>query len=256
LPGGDAEGVARSAGERLARSAAVLSGEPMGAEGVFRAIGALATSRYEGTIGRGNLTLCSHSAAATEILVTLKDPVPLRDLRTLRKLLEISAEGLTVLTDGQHAFGLGRVSQDYTPEDESHFSVRIVDNGVWQLDHSDRALMRVEHSIPEIPKPALERSEFIENPVLSSPFRPSLAVISVSVRKASGRMSSRAAGRAHTPCRFRRPESGAVSEASRPSGGWIVSRRTPRSTGSGNASISGAKGGYLGVTPKTRRLLE
>ena len=162
LPGGDAEGVARSAGERLARSAAVLSGEPMGAEGVFRAIGALATSRYEGTIGRGNLTLCSHSAAATEILVTLKDPVPLRDLRTLRKLLEISAEGLTVLTDGQHAFGLGRVSQDYTPEDESHFSVRIVDNGVWQLDHSDRALMRVEHSIPEIPKPALERSEFIE----------------------------------------------------------------------------------------------
>ena len=84
----------------------------------------------------------------------------------------------------------------------------------------------------------------------------SLADISVSMRKASRRMSSRAAGRAHTPCRFRRPESGAVSEASRPSGGWIVSRRTPRSTGSGNASISGAKGGHLGVTPTTRRLLE
>jgi hypothetical protein len=162
LPGGDAEEVARIAGETLTRSVAVLSGEPRGADEVFRALGALATSRYEGAIGRGVLTLCGRSGAATETLVVLKDPVSLRDLRTLRKLLEISEEGLTVLIDSQHAFGLGRIHSDYSAEEESHFSLRIVESGIWDVSHAGQTLMRVEHSIPHLPQPALGREQFID----------------------------------------------------------------------------------------------
>lgn len=153
--------VARAAGETLAIDAAYRADDSQPSFGVFDAINKLATTSYEKRAGVGRLVLARSDSAGVDRTVLLKRPVPLRDTRTLRKLLEISSRGRrSVLANGRVAYGLGTIRDDYKPEAEAVFEIVVAGPGTWDLRHAGVPLMTVTYGTPHLPVERLSRAVF------------------------------------------------------------------------------------------------
>jgi hypothetical protein len=146
----------KAAGIALTSSAVLLAGHH--GSGLFDAMTALATTRYERRVGVGSLLLALPDAPHIDRVLTLMQPVSVRDTRTLRKVLETSSrDGASLLTEGSHVYGLGRLRPDYPTESESVFGLLVTGDGTWELHHCDIALARVEFGAPLLPKQQLQR---------------------------------------------------------------------------------------------------
>jgi hypothetical protein len=153
--------VARSAGETLAIEAAYRADPSRPAFGFFDAMNRLATTSYERRIGVGRLILARQGATGVASAVLLKQPVPLKETRTLRKLLEISSRGTrAVLINGREAYGLGTGEDSYETTSESVFEVVVSGPGTWDLRHAGVPLMAVTYGSPHLPEERLSRARF------------------------------------------------------------------------------------------------
>lgn len=155
--GEDPADVAKAAGNALVRSATMLSGYEMPSE-LFDGLNRVATMRYERRVGNGSLILADAGSEHVIRSVTLREPVPIRETRTLRKLLEISSlRGESLLTDGNEAYGFGRQGEKYPEASESVFKVVVSGDGVWELRHSEVRLVTVRFGAPQLPEQPLGR---------------------------------------------------------------------------------------------------
>lgn len=153
--------VARIAGERLAVDAAYRADDNEPSTEIFEAVNKLATTSYERRVGVGRLILARRDAPGVDRAVILKQPVRLRDTRTLRKLLEVSSRGRrSVLIDGRVAYGLGTIQDAYDPLTESVFEIVVSGPGTWDLRHAGVPLMAVSYGAPHLPVERLQRSQF------------------------------------------------------------------------------------------------
>jgi len=155
--GADPADVAKAAGRALTRSATVLAGNEMGSD-LFDGLNRVATTRYERRVGIGSLLLADPRSEHVDRSLTLRTPVPVRETRTLRKLLETSSRhGESLLTDGSVAYGLGRQRADYPNESESLFQVLVIGDGAWELHHASVPLATVQFGTPRLPEQRLRR---------------------------------------------------------------------------------------------------
>ena len=153
----DPGGVAKAAGKALTRSATTLAGNVMGSD-LFDGLNRVATTRYERRVGIGSLLLADPGSEHVDRSVTLQEPVPVGETRTLRKLLETSSRlGESLLTDGSEAYGLGRQRADYPAASESVFQLLVVGDGTWELHHADVPLATVQFGAPRLPGQPLQR---------------------------------------------------------------------------------------------------
>ena len=155
--GADPAEVAKAAGKALTRSAATLAGNVMGSE-LFEGLNRVVTTLYERRVGIGSLLLADRGSEHVDRSVTLQEPVPVGDTRTLRKLLETSSRrGESLLTDGSEAYGLGRQRADYPATSESVFQLLVVGDGTWELHHAGVPLVIVQFGTPRLPGQPLQR---------------------------------------------------------------------------------------------------
>ena len=155
--GADPAEVAKAAGKALTRSAAMLAGNVMGSD-LFDGLNRVATTRYERRVGIGSLLLADRGSEHVDRSVTLQEPVPVSETRTLRKLLETSSlHGESLLTDGTKAYGLGQQRADYPAASESVFQLLVVGDGTWELHHAGVPLATVQFGAPRLPEKPLQR---------------------------------------------------------------------------------------------------
>jgi hypothetical protein len=155
--GVDPADVARAAGMALTRSAVILSGNEMWPD-LFDGMNRVATTRYERRVGIGSLLLVDTRSPHVERVLRLREPVPIGETSTLRKLLEISSRhGESLLTDGSVVYGLGRLRADYPEGSESVFQLLVVGDGVWELHHGGHPLATVQFGAPRLPDQQLQR---------------------------------------------------------------------------------------------------
>ncbi len=155
--GVDAIDVARAAGRALTRSAITLAGNTMWSD-LFEGMNRVATTRYERRVGIGSLLLAVPASEYVEQVLTLREPVPVDETRTLRKLVETSSRhGESLLTDGSVVYGLGRLRDEYPESSESVFQLLVVGDGGWELYHADVALATVQFGAPRLPEQRLPR---------------------------------------------------------------------------------------------------
>jgi sensor domain DACNG-containing protein/sensor domain DACNH-containing protein len=155
--GADPADVAKAAGKALIRSATTLAGNEMSSD-LFDGLNRVATTRYERRVGSGSLLLADPGSEHIDRSVTLREPVPVGETRTFRKLLETSnRQGESLLTDGSQAYGLGRQRADYPEASESVFQLLVVSDGVWELHHADVPLATVQFGTPRLPGQPLQR---------------------------------------------------------------------------------------------------
>jgi hypothetical protein len=160
--------IVRSAASRLVDSVVqVLLAQYLGS-GFKDSIDAVAAQPYEGREGVGTLVLAASEHPQADIDVRFDRPVSVRATRELRKVLEMSGAGLSLMCDGAHVYGLGRLAAGYDPAAENAFVVTVVGRGSWELatpatDASDPVrLLRIDNGRASVPKDRLSKDKFLD----------------------------------------------------------------------------------------------
>ena len=154
--------LARRAGTRFVGGTVFLTGSYEG-HGLFSALSAVSTTRYEGLSGHGSLFAVAPNDPDLVIDVQLRAAMSFNDIRGVRKLLEMSErERLGLLTDGSRIYALGHIQSSYEPADERIFDFHIVGDGKWLMHHAGAPLLSVEFDVPALPKDRIDRARFMD----------------------------------------------------------------------------------------------
>jgi hypothetical protein len=147
------------------------------AAALFERCAALSAEGYEGGETRGTLLLLPRGHPAVEVLLELREPVPLVATRAARKALELARGDVAPLSDGLAIWGLGRVAHPYDPARQDLFEVRFDGRARWELRHGGEPLFAVAGRPPARPLPTLERPRFeaLARDVLAAGGPPALA---------------------------------------------------------------------------------
>jgi hypothetical protein len=152
--------ILRSAARVMMHGPAWAAGNVAAAPGLFLALDRLSSMRYEGGEGRGGLFLAPRGHPNLETSLTFHSAVALADHRGVRKVLELTGEGLGLLSDADVVYGLGGVTGDYERARENLFEVRFQGHASWELSHADAVLMRVVNGLPRLPRADLDEDHF------------------------------------------------------------------------------------------------
>jgi hypothetical protein len=80
---------------------------------LFSACSALASTQYEKRDSIGSIIVSARKHPNVEPVVSLRESVPITELRTSRKLLQLSVTGLSLLFDGDGIYGAGKGAPGY-----------------------------------------------------------------------------------------------------------------------------------------------
>jgi hypothetical protein len=123
--------------------------------GHFDLIGDLSLLPYEGRGATGAIGLWE-SPEEVVCDVEFADPVPLRESKSLRKLLMLADDGWILVSDGEAVLGLLRpeVAEDRPPA----LRLEVTERGAWSLHADGTELMTVRDGRPRLPKPPADEA--------------------------------------------------------------------------------------------------
>ena len=149
-----AEIIRRSAGRFVDTIALTLTSN---AVGLFSAINDISSQTYERLGARGQLIVAQRDDLNDGFIVTIEDPVGLRNTRSARRLLELTDETTALLTDGRSVNGLGMC-----PSAPNVAKIRIKGNSEWSLSIDGKELISVTHQQATLPKQDFDKNLFKE----------------------------------------------------------------------------------------------
>ncbi|GAB3222384.1 diadenylate cyclase [Hymenobacter seoulensis] len=148
--------VLRAAGRRFMLRAAA------GSHGLYDACNGIAALRHEGDEGVGTMIISRRNHPAVVPILTLDSPIPLRDYRRIRKLLELSEDRNALLTDATDVFGLGYLVEPTDPQYEALFTVHFTKHYSWELSHNAQIMMKVVSNTPRLPQGTVDENNFAD----------------------------------------------------------------------------------------------
>mgnify|MGYP001048574197 CR=1 FL=1 len=160
LLGRDADEVIRAAGKRLMYTPAWAGGARQGIEGLFHACNTISSMRYEGAEGVGKMLITRREHPNVAVILALSQPIPIKDHRAVRKLLEISSAENCLLTDAFYIYGFGNVVGEYDPQREDLFLINFTKHYTWELQHAEHMLMRAGYGQPQLPQQSISQEQF------------------------------------------------------------------------------------------------
>jgi hypothetical protein len=150
----------RAGGRDLMYAPASAGGNFDGLHGLFDAVNAISAMRYEGGDGRGSIVIARQNHPNLKKVVRLSSPVPLRQHRAIRKLLEMTSPETMLLSDSAVVYALGHTTGNYDAGTEDLFVISIPAHHTWELIHSNHVLMRVAYGEPALPKQRIDPTRF------------------------------------------------------------------------------------------------
>lgn len=149
-----AEELMRAAGQLIAMTAGYAAGGVVGIHGLFELCNAISEMRYESGESRGGLVICRRDHPDVDLDVVFRSPIPVREHRTVRKLVEVTKGARRLITDGTALFGAGLQKGRYDGVAEDLFEIRFVGHHRWELLHAGHLMMKVGSGLPELPRPS------------------------------------------------------------------------------------------------------
>jgi hypothetical protein len=152
--------ILRAAGRVLMQTPATMAGTLAAAPAFFQTCHRISAMPYEGREGSGRLLVAAAGHPAVHVDLAFPTRIDLGDHRAVRKVLEMTGEGLAMVSDSTHVAGLGRVVEGYDRSAEDLYEVRFRGHATWELCHADSILMRVADGAPRLPQWDLDEDEF------------------------------------------------------------------------------------------------
>jgi hypothetical protein len=142
------------------RTPALVVGKPQAADGFFHTCHRISTTHYEGREGSGTMLVAAERHANVRLEMTLRSRIDLHDHRAVRKVLEMTGDGLAMVSDSAVLLGLGRMGDGYDRSSESVFEVIFGSHAAWTFGHAQAVLMSVADGSPRLPQGELDEDEF------------------------------------------------------------------------------------------------
>ncbi len=136
----EAEEIAVRAAKLLMR-VPFIAGEMMNS-GLFDPLEKVTQLMYEGQISRGRIILAAAEDPNINYVLRLSNPVPLRQARWLRKLLQMATRDTALISGYDKVFGLGSTSDISTEP----YAIDVVDRHHWDL-RQGRNILRHTYKI-------------------------------------------------------------------------------------------------------------
>ena len=131
-----------------------------GTHGLYDACNGVAALRHEGDEGVGIMLVARRHHPAIVPVLTLENPIPLRDHRRIRKLLELSEDRTALVSDATDVFGLGYLVPPEDPTYEPLFTVHFTRHYSWELTHNEEVMMKVVSNTPRLPQGRVDTENF------------------------------------------------------------------------------------------------
>lgn len=150
--GRDAGEIIRSAGKKLMYTPAWQGKESSGLHHLFDSCNTISSLKYEGAEGAGELIVARKDHPNIKVDLHLKKPIPVDNYKAVRKLMEMTGEGMSLLSDSGFIYGLGKQYGVYDPQNEDLFLIRFTKYYTWHLCHANNEMMEVAYCQPSLPK--------------------------------------------------------------------------------------------------------
>jgi len=148
----------RAASDLLMSVPAMTRGRWQGPD-LFTVFNDISTQLYERQASFGRLLLVDPTSKEIEYVLKLAAPVPLREVRWSRKLVQLASGDAKLICNGESIFGVGRWSSDLASVFEVDFSAQRT----WTLRQGRRDFLRSHFGDPKLPKGAISEERFLEN---------------------------------------------------------------------------------------------
>ena len=109
---------------------------------------------YERTGASGHLAIVRSEKVADLLRVRFQRPVPLRQAKSMRKLLELTDDFSSLLADDKGVYGLGSRTAG-----RDVVEITVTNHAEWELSIDGTALMRVAYGHATLPRPLLDEQE-------------------------------------------------------------------------------------------------
>jgi len=130
---------------------------------LFERFNLISSLMYEGAEGTGHLLLTDPENEAIDYVLRFKVPVPFREPRWARKILQMAANDIALVADPECIHGLGRLRAEHDPTKQDIFVIDFLDHYHWELRCGKQVLLRSRYGEPRLPKEVISRDLFINN---------------------------------------------------------------------------------------------
>lgn len=158
--GRPAEELIRKAGKQFMYTISQAGHAFEGLHGLYDACNNIASLKYEGEEGIGQMIIARKDHPNVKLTLQLKKPIAVRDFRKVRKFLELSNNESLIISDSSLIYGLGKLVGEYNPKDESLFVVNFTSHHKWEVSHNNQKMMVVEYRQPNLPKEKISKNYF------------------------------------------------------------------------------------------------
>ncbi|MEI2420937.1 hypothetical protein V6O07_11750, partial [Arthrospira platensis SPKY2] len=118
---------------------------------LFTSLNLISSLMYEGTKGIGQLILIDPDSSEIDFLLRFDEPVPFREPRWVRKVLQMATSGVGIIANSRHIYGLGQLNELYDYSSQNAFTIVFLDHYHWELRCGDQALLRSHYAEPKLP---------------------------------------------------------------------------------------------------------
>lgn len=139
-----------------------ISGQYVPGE-LFDRFNLISSLMYEGLHGIGHLVLAKPDSLAVEFLIRFKEPVPFREPRWARKILQMASPDVALIADSEVIYGLGRLKASEDGNVQEAFVIDFLDHFHWQLRRGQRVMLTVRYGNATLPQEFVGRERFLEN---------------------------------------------------------------------------------------------
>lgn len=161
--GRNAEEIARVAASNFMRTPAYMISQHYVPGDLLERFDLISSLMYEGLHGVGHLVLADPKCPSIDYLVQFKEPVPFRESRWARKVLQMASADIALIADSELIYGLGRLNPSHNFETEPAFVVDFLDHYHWELKIGQQILLRSRYGEPTLPKEKLSKDRFLDN---------------------------------------------------------------------------------------------
>ncbi len=130
---------------------------------LFTAINELSSLLYEGAKGVGRLLLVAPDNPLIVYSMRLAVPVPFRQARWARKILQMSSAEFALVANGHAIHGLGDLSAEHDSTAQDAYWIDFVDHCRWNLRLGRRTLMTTAFGEARLPDEPITQPRFFDS---------------------------------------------------------------------------------------------
>lgn len=118
---------------------------------------------YEGAEGIGHIVLANPESESIDYMIRFREPVPFREPRWARKVLQMAAADVALIADSERIYGLGMLNSTHDPRLQNAFTIDFLDHYHWELRCGTQMLLRSRYGVPMLPHELVGRDLFTTN---------------------------------------------------------------------------------------------